>query len=230
MGAFAHTEFHFTTGLHAGELAPVRSGTGEVLLTYRAFATIVGVIAAFLAGVVAVAGAAAMLLLISDDAYIRAAIALALTVVFSFIIALLTPRTSVTLYEEQQPALTIAQRAILPSAVYTITTPNGARLAELRKSFLSRLARNRWRILLDGRLLGEAREASFAGAMLRKLFGKFSRRFETDVQITTGGIEVGRILRRRDASGRADILVVTNDALDRRVLVALATLVLGREP
>jgi Kef-type K+ transport system membrane component KefB len=208
----------------------VRGTNGEVLLTYRAFATIVGVIAAFLAGVVAVAGIAAILLLLSDDAYVRAAIALALTVVFSFIIALLTPRTNVTLSEEQQPALTIAQRAIFPSAVYTISTPNGARLAELRKSFLSRLGRNRWRILHDGRLLGEAREVSFVGAMLRKLFGKFSRSFETDLQITTGGIEVGRILRRPDASGRADILVVTNDALDRRVLVALATLVLGREP
>ena len=225
LGAFANAEFHFTTGLHSGELAQVRGPNGDVLLTYRAFASIVGVVAAFLAAIVAVAGIAATLLLISDAAYVRAAIALVLTLVFSFIIALLTPRTHVTLYEEQQPALTIAQRAIFPSAVYLVTTPNGAQLAELRKSFLSRLGRNRWRIFQDGRFLGEAREISFLGAMLRKLYGKFSRRFETDVEITSGGIEAGRILRRT-----GDALVVTSDALDRRVLVALATLVLGREP
>jgi len=225
MGAFASAEFHFTTGLHSGELAQVRGASGEVLLTYRAFASIVGVIAAFLAAIVAVAGIAATLLLLSDASYVRAAIALVLTFAFSFIIALLTPRIGVTLHEEQQPALTIAQQAIFPSAVYLVTAPNGAHLAELRKSFLSRLGRNRWRIFQEGRMVGEARELSFFGAILRKFLGKFSRSFETDVQIASGGIEVGRILRRT-----GDALVVTNDAIDRRVLVALATLVLGREP
>jgi hypothetical protein len=230
MGAFAHTDFGFTTGLHSGEVANVRGAGGEVLLTYRAFATIVGVIAAFVAAIVAVAGIAATLLLIAEGAPLRALIALALTLAFSAVIATLAPRTNVTLYEESQPALIIAQRAIFPSALYTVTTPNGAELAELRKSFLSRLGRNRWRIFQGRRYLGEARESSFGGALLRKLLGKFSRAFETDVEITIGGIEAGRILRRRDASGRADVLVVTSDAVDRRVLVALATLVLGREP
>lgn len=225
MGAFANAEFHFTTGLHSGEQAQVRGANGDVLLTYRAFASIVGVIAAFLAAIVAVAGIAATLLLLSDAAYLRAAIALVLTLAFSFVIALLTPRISVTLHEEQQPALTITQRAIFPSAVYAVSTPNGAPLAELRKSFLSRLGRNRWRIFQEGRFVGEAREIGFFGAMLRKLFGKFSRTFETDVEITSGGLETGRILRRT-----GDALVVTSDALDRRVLVALATLILGREP
>lgn len=225
MGAFAHTAFHFTTGLRAGEVAQVRGAGGEVLLTYRSFASIVGVIAALVAGIVAIAGIAAMLLLIAEEAPIRALIALALTLAFSFVIAMLAPRTNVTLYEESQPALTIAQRALFPTARYAVSAPNGAELAELRKSFLSRLGRNRWRIFQGGRLLGEAREHSLGGALLRKLFGKFSRRFETDVDITSGGLAAGRILRRR-----GDVLEVTSDALDRRVLVALATLVLGREP
>lgn len=225
IGAFAHAEYLFTTGLHAGQLAEIRSANGDVLLTYRAFASIAGVIAAFLAAIVAVAGTAGTLLLLSDDAYLRAVLVLVLTLAFSFVIALLTPRIGVTLHEDQTPALTIAQRAIFPSAVYAVSTPNGAQLAELRKSFLSRLGRNRWRIFHDGRFLGEAREISFFGAMLRKLFGKFSRRFETDVEITSGGIEVARILRRE-----RDALVVMSDNVDRRVLVALATLILGREP
>jgi hypothetical protein len=225
MGAFAHTDFRFTTRLHAGEPAQVRSANGDVLLTYRAFASIVGVIAAFVAGIVALAGIAGTLLLVSEDSYVRALIALVLTLAFSLVIALLAPRTNVTLHEESNPALTISQRALFPSAVYTVSAPNGAQLAELRKSFLSRLGRNRWRVLQGGRLVAEAREDSFFGAILRKLFGKFSRAFETDVEISSGGLPVGRIIRRSN-----DSLVITSDAIDRRVLVALATLVLGREP
>ncbi|MGZ5440550.1 MAG: hypothetical protein ACXW31_06605, partial [Thermoanaerobaculia bacterium] len=121
--------------------------------------------------------------------------------------------------------LTISQRAVFPSATYIVAAPNGATLAELRKSFLSRLGRNRWTITHDGRNLGEAREESFSGAILRKLLGKFSRRFETNMRITYGGMEVGRIVRRP-----ADVLELASDALDRRVAVALAVMILGREP
>jgi hypothetical protein len=225
MGAFASTVYHFTTGLHAGETAEIRTASGDVLLSYRAFASIVGVIAAFMSGVVAVAGVAGSLLLVYELSFIRALIALTLTLAFSIVIAMLAPRTSVTLFEESAPALTIGQRALFPSALYVIATPNGAQLAELRKSFLSRLGRNRWRVHQGGRLVAEAREASFLGSMLRKLFGKFSRSFETDMIVTSGGLPVARILRRE-----AEALEVTSDAIDRRVLVALATLVLGREP
>jgi hypothetical protein len=141
------------------------------------------------------------------------------------LIAMLVPRASVTLFEEDRPALNIAQKAVFPSATYTVTTPSGVQLAELRKSVLSRLGRNKWTITHDGRYLGEAREESLGRAIRRKFFGKFSRRFETNVHLTYGGMEVGRILRR---SG--DVLELSNDALDRRVAVALATMILGREP
>jgi hypothetical protein len=224
-GAFAHTLFRFTTGIRAGQLASVRGAGDEVLLTYRSFASVVGVIAAFLAGIVAVAGAAGILLLFYQGAPLRALLVLVLTIVFSIVIAMLVPRANVTLYDENHPALTISQGAVFPSATYIVATPNGAHLAELRKSFLSRLGRNRWTITQDGRYLGEAHEESFGGALLRKLFGKFSRKFETNVRITYGGVDAGRIIRRA-----ADTLELTGDALDRRVAVALATLVLGREP
>jgi len=228
--AFAHTLFRFTTGLRAGELASVRGAGDEVLLTYRSFASVVGVIAAFLAGIVAVAGAAGVVLLVYQGAPLRALLVLTLTIAFSIVIAMLVPRANVTLYEENHPALTISQRAVFPSATYIVATPNGAHLAELRKSFLSRLGRNRWTITQDGRTLGEAHEESFGGALLRKLFGKFSRKFETNVLITYGGVDAGRIIRRSDESRRTDVLELAGDALDRRVAVALATLVLGREP
>ena len=66
--------------------------------------------------------------------------------------------------------------------------------------------------------------------MRRKVLGKFNRRYETNFLIESGGIDIGRIIRRPDAHGDVDVLELTNDALDRRVAVALATLVLGREP
>ncbi|HEX6099137.1 MAG TPA: hypothetical protein VF432_22685 [Thermoanaerobaculia bacterium] len=225
LGAFASTQYRFTTGVRAGETATIRGANDQVLLTYRSFASIVGVIAAFLVAIVAAAGAAGVLLLVYQGAPLRAVIAAVLTVAFALLIAMLVPRVEVTLFEENRPALTISQRKVFPSATYVVTTPNGAQLAELRKSVLSRLGRNKWTIAHDGRYLGEAREDSFTGAVLRKLLGKFSRKFETNVVLSYGGVEVGRIQRR---SG--DVLELTSDTMDRRVAVALATMVLGREP
>jgi len=230
LGPFAKTRYRFTTGVRAGEIVHVRGDNDEVLLTYRSFASIVGIVAALVSAIVAAAGIAAVVVLVVDKEPVRAAAALVLTIVFIIFISLLAPRTNVTLYDNGHPALTISQRGAFPSATYIVAAPNGAHLGELRRSFLARLGRNRWTILLDGRYLGEAMEDSWSGALLRKLAGKFSRRFQTDVHIHVGGLDVGRIVRRPDAQGRTDALELTNDALDRRVAVALATLVLGREP
>ncbi|HEX7833578.1 MAG TPA: hypothetical protein VF787_28255 [Thermoanaerobaculia bacterium] len=221
-GPFAHDRYRFTTGLRAGEIATIRGDAGQVLLTYRSFASITGVIAAFLSGIVVIAGAAAVLMLWFDKEPWRAVTALALTLIFSFVIAMLVPRIHVTLFDNDQPALTIAQRS---RGRYLVSTPNGATLAELRKSFLSRIGRHRWTIWHDGRYMGEAAEESFFGALLRKLFGKFSRAFETNIAIRHGGMTIGRIPRKTE-----DVLELTSDALDRRVVVAVATLILGREP
>jgi hypothetical protein len=224
-GPFAHDRFKFTTGLRSGEIATIRGDADQVLLTYRSFASITGVIAALLSGIVLIAGAAAVLMLVVEDDPSRAVVAAALTVVFAFVIALLVPRIEVTLFDNDQPALTISQRATFPGASYIVSTPNGATLAELRKSFLSRLGRNRWTIWHEGRFMGDAVEESFFGAIVRKFLGKFSRRFDTDVAIRHGGMVIGRIPRRT-----ADVLELSSDMLDRRVVVALATLILGREP
>lgn len=205
----------------------MRGTNGETLLSYRSFASIAGVIAAFLSGIVVVAGLASVVFLVADQSPLRAGIVLVLTFVFALCIILLTPRANVTLYDDGNPALTISQRG---GGRFVVAAPNGAHLAELRKPLLSRLGRNRWLIVHEGRYLGEAHEDSFFGALVRKFLGKFSRAFETDVRITSGGIEAARVLRRPDAAGRKDVLEVTSDALDRRVLVALATLILGREP
>ncbi|HEV7765705.1 MAG TPA: hypothetical protein VGQ76_11935 [Thermoanaerobaculia bacterium] len=230
LGPFAQTRYRFTTGLRAGEVANIRGEEGQVLLSYRSFASVVGVIAALVSGIVTVAGIAAVLFLFAENSPTRAVVALVLTLVFAFVIALLVPRINVTLYDEHHPALTISQRSLHPGLSYVIAAPNGTNLGELRKGAFSRLGRHRWSIVQDGRVLAEATEESWSRAMLRKLLGKFSRRFETNFRITYGGLEAGRILRRPDEQGVMDVLELTNDALDRRVAVALAVVILGREP
>jgi hypothetical protein len=230
LGPFAHTEYRFTTGLRAGVSATIRNAAGEAVLSYRSFAGIVGVVAALVSAIVGLAGLAAVLFLLAESAPVRAVLVLLLTVAFTAFISLLTPRKNVTLHDDGQPALTIAQRSSFPAATWTVTAPNGVLLAVLRRSRLSRLGRNAWHILHEGRLIGEAAEHSFPAALLRKAFGKFSRRFETDVVVSHGRVETARILRRPDPAGRTDVLTIESDALDRRVLVALATLILGGEP
>lgn len=201
-----------------------------MLLSYRAFASAVGIVAALVSGIVLVVGLASVVFLLSQQSLFRAVAALALTLAFSFVIALLVPRTNVTLYDDGTPALTISQRAVFPSATYVVAAPNGTTLAMLRKSFLSRLGRNGWAIVHEGRVIGEAREEGFGRALVRKLLGKFSRRFETNVVIEHGRIPTGTIVRRAHPGARLDTLELNGDAIDRRVAVALATLVLGREP
>ena len=226
VGPFSSMIYRFTTGLRAGEVATVRDSEENVLLTYRSFASVVGIVAALVCGIVLIAGVAAALFLYLEDSPLRAVLALVMTLVFATFIALLVPRTNVTLYDNGQPALTISQKSVFPSATYVVATPNGGTLALLRKSFLSRLGRNRWTIVQEGRFVGDAVEASFFGALLRKLLGKFSRRFETDIRLEHGGMAAGQITRRV----QPETLTLTGDALDRRVAVALATLILGREP
>ena len=190
----------------------------------------VGIVAALVSGIVAVAGAAAAMFLLAEGSVLRAIAAVILTVVFAFLIGLLVPRVNVTLYDDAQPALTLSQRTVFPTASYTVVTPNGATVAELRKTFFSRLGRNRWTIAQQGRFVGDAAEESLGGAILRKALGKFSRRYETNIRVSHGGVPAGRIVRRAGTADALDVLEIESDALDRRVMVALATLIVGREP
>lgn len=229
-GPFAQTRYRFTTGLRVGEVANIRSDEGQVLLSYRSFASVVGIIAAFVSGIVTLAGVAAVVFLIAEKSPSRAIAAFVLTLIFAFFIALLVPRINVTLYDEHHPALTLSQRSTFPTVSYVVAAPNGTTLAEVRKTAFSRLGRHRWTVMQEGRLVAEANEESWPRAMVRKALGKFDRRFETNLRIEYGGLAAGRIIRRPDAQGAFDVLELTNDALDRRVAVALAALILGREP
>jgi hypothetical protein len=223
------------SGIPGGQTANVRDDAGTVVLSYRSFASVVGIIAALVAGVVAVAGAAGVLFLLMEKRPFPAAIALVLSGIFAVVIILLVPRIDVTIYEGVDPAMTISQQSTVsfPVATYLVTTIDGKQLARLRKSFFSRFGRNRWTILSPNPHgpRGEAIEESLAQALTRKIAGKFSPRYESNVRIRYAGSEAGWIIRRPNETGAVDVLDLAPDApLDRRVAVALAVLVLGSEP
>ena len=228
--AFTQSAYRFTSGLRSGEVAAIRGASGQVVLSYRAFAGVVGVVANLVTAIVGFAGLAAVAFLLAEAAPLRAAVALALTLAFGYCISLLVPRIDVTLYEETAPALTISQRAAALGASWIVTTPDGSEVAEIRKSLVSRLGRNRWRVLQHGREVADAIEESFSRALTRKLLGKFSRRFEANMIIRAGGLDTAQIIRRPGPNGQYDLLELTGDLLDPRIAVALTTLVLGREP
>lgn len=215
------------TGIPAGETARIRDDEGNVLFTYRSFASVIGIVATLVASIVIVAGVAATLFLLAEHNPATALVALVLSAFFAMVIVALVPPINVTLFNDTAPALTIAQksRGNFPHVTFAVVTAEGAPVGILRKSIFSRLGRNRWAI--EGG--GYAIEESFTRALLRKMFGKFSRRYEANIVVYTP-YEVARIIRRPDAHGDADILEITGNGADRRLLVALATLVFGSEP
>ncbi|HEV8658515.1 MAG TPA: hypothetical protein VGS96_07780 [Thermoanaerobaculia bacterium] len=204
-------------------------------MTYRGFASVVSIVAALVAGIVIVAGAAAALFLIAERRSGAAAASVMLSLGFSAVIATLVPRTRVTLYDGSKPTLVITQKSrfAFPRTRYAVKTHDGTTIALLGRSMLSRLGRNSWSIdcPIDQRGSGFAVEESLMRAIVRKFAGKFDRSREANIRLYHQGIASGVIVRRPDATGEADYLDLSdNGTLDRRVAVALATLVFGAEP
>jgi len=233
--AFNSTRFSFQSGVPAGETAHIRNSDGQVLLSYRGFASIVTIVAALVAGIVIVADVAAVVFLIAEHRPWAAILSVILGLGFSGFIAALVPRTRVMLYEGETPALLITQqsRVAFPRTSYAVKTPDGTTIAILGRSILSRLGRNNWSIdsPADQRGSAFAIEESFWRAIVRKLIGKFNPTREANIRIYHQGVASGVIVRRPDQTGEADYLdLASNATLDRRVAVALATLVFGAEP
>lgn len=236
MAAFDRSRFQFMSGIPAGETAYIRGEDGDAVLSYRSFASAVGIIAALLSAVVLAAGVMGMLyLLIMEQRPLPAIAALMLSAVFAALIIMLIPATNVTIFDAGAPAITIVQQPGLsfPSVTYVVSTPDGNPVARITSSFLSRFGRNRWSLDSADDFLarGEAVEESFGRALIRKAFGTFAPAFQANLRLQWIGEEAGWIIRRPGADGRADVLDLNPaTTLDRRVAVALAVLVLGSEP
>ena len=193
----------------------------------------VGIVALVVSVIIAVTGAGAVIFLMFESRPLPAFMALLLSAAFAVVIAMLVPPIHVTLYKEEDPVLHIGQQSNVsfPVASYVVETPEQRVVVRLRKSVWSRLGRNRWDILDagDNRPIGYAAEESLSRAFLRKLAGKFNRRYESNIRINYLGQGAGWIVRRPDNTGDVDILELGGD-IDRRVAIALATLILGSEP
>src|SRR5207302_6636215 len=208
--ALDRARFQFMSGVPAGETAYIRGDDGNALLSYRSFASIVGVIAALMSSVVLVAGAAGVTFLFIEGRPLPAIAALMLSAAFSAMIIILIPATHVTIFEGAAPAITIAQQSSVnfPSVTYAIGTGDGKPVARIGKSFFSRFGRNRWELLDANDFLarGEAIEESLGRALVRKLFGKFAPAYQSNIRIAWNGEDAGWIIRRPGADGHADRL------------------------
>ena len=223
------------TGLRAGEPAAIRNVDGDPVLTYRSFASIVGIVAALMTAIVAVAGFAAVIFLVAEGRPLAAIVAVVLSIAFAGGIAMLVPPLEALLFEAQQPALTITQhsRFSFPSVTYALVATNAGTLARVRRSIFSRLGRNRWTLLAPSAdaIHGVAIEESFSRALTRKLFAKFNRSFDANVDLWWEGKHAGTIVRRPDANGALDYLELTpHTSIDHRLAVSVAALILGSEP
>jgi hypothetical protein len=233
--ALDRSRFQFMTGIPAGETAYIRGDDGVALMSYRSFASIVGVIAALMSSVVLAAGAAGVVFLLIEGRPLPAIAALMLSAAFAAMIIILIPAMHVTIFEGAAPAITIAQQSSVnfPSVTYAVGTGDGEPVARIAKSFVSRFGRNRWEILDANDFLarGQAIEESLGRALVRKFFGKFAAAYQSNVRIRWNGEDAGWIIRRPGADGHADVLELNPaTTLDRRAAVALAVLVLGSEP
>ncbi len=221
------------TGLPAGESANVTADDGTVLFNYRSFATVVPLVAMVVAVVVVATGLAAVGFLIAEGRPVPAMIALVLSAAFAVLIAMLVPPLSATLNIDKTPALTIAQQSNVsfPVVTYVVGTPDRKVVARFRRSVISRLLRGRWTILAayDERPIGYAIEESASRALLRKFAGKFAPRYESNLVVSYLGKDAAWIIRRPNTEGESDLLEITG-AIDHRIAVALAALVLGSEP
>jgi hypothetical protein len=233
--AFDRVRFQFMTGIPAGETAYIRAEDGTAVLSYRSFASVVGIIAALMSAIVFLSGLGGVLFLLLERRPIPAIAALLLSAAFAAAIVMLIPATHATIFDAGAPAMTITQQSSVtfPSATWVVAMPDGKPIAHFRKSFLSRFGRNRWLLLGAGGSSprGEAVEESFSRALVRKAFGKFAPAYQSNVRIRWAGHEAGWVIRRPGPDGNADVLDIhPASTLDRRAAVALAVLVLGSEP
>jgi hypothetical protein len=201
-----------------------------VVFSYRGFASVTRTVALLVSVVILLSGLAGALLLLAEGLPSRSIAVGVLTLLFTWLVKQLVPRLRVTLYQGAVPALTLSEQPRLTTSTVILATAEGVRLAEIRQTGLSRLGRNRWIIDVNGVPLGHAVEEGLGPAMVRKLLGKFSRRFETNIVIVFARTIVGQIVRRDRGDDERHLLELRGDLLDRRIAIGLTALILGREP
>ena len=203
------------------------------MLNYRSFASVVPLIGMVMTVIVAATGLAAVAFLLAEGRVMPAIIAVILSGAFSVLIAMLIPPRHVTLFHGNTPALNVVQESNVsfPMVTYAVMTPERQIVARIRRTAASRLARDRWKIIWANGMgtIGYAVEESLQRAWMRRIAGKFNPKYQSNIRIRYEGKDAAWIVRRPNRDGERDMLEI-NGAIDRRVAVALATLVFGSEP
>ena len=166
------------SGIPAGETAYIRGDDGDALLSYRSFASVVGIIAALMSAVVLLPELAGVLFLLLERRPLPAIAAMILSAAFAAMIVMLIPATNVTIFEGASPAITIAQQSgvSFPTSTW-IVVRTGWQADRAHPQVVLLPLRPQPLDMLDraSTSRGEAVEESLGRALIRKLFGKFAR-------------------------------------------------------
>lgn len=213
--------------------ATVRNEAEQPLFYFRRHTDLVGCVAAVMAGIVVVAGAAASVILVSESSVFPALLAVALMVAFAAVILWLVPRKHFYIYDDpamKHVALLAWQesRFSFPSLRYSARLGDGTVLAGFERRASSRLGRHRWWIYdRHGSPVGSATESSLVRAFFHNFLGSLFGIFRSDFRIVANGRPVGVV--RLDA-GPLDrrILDLNEDphaTFDRRIALVLAVII-----
>ena len=139
------------------------------------------------------------------------------------------PRRHVTVYRNDSRGETLLrvlqdQRIAVLVRTYTVTLPDGAVLARLRKNYASNLVRKRWLVQSpDGPPLAVAVEESMILSLLRRVLGPFFGLLRTNFLFQTPDGEVLGEFNRKFTLLDRYVLDLTGDpdrTFDRRLAVA----------
>lgn len=210
----------------------VRSPEGDALLSYRAFGGVIGVIATFTATLVFLSASAAAVFLSLQMRLAAAAAALVLGITFAVLINSLVPSMQVRLIDPHGRIVVMLERmrrGLRPAASWIITGEAGEPLATASPNALAPYLHEAWKLRLANGSTAVASDPSILRALVRKFLASFDRSFETDLRVELGS-EVQGWIRRRTADGSGGHLeVVPTAAIDSRVVLGLAAIVLCGE-
>lgn len=210
----------------------IRTETGDVVLTYRAFGGITGIIATFTAALVLLTGGAAALFLLLQLRFLTAAGALLLGVAFAVLINSLVPPLQVRLIDPSGRIVAVLDRlgrGLRLAAPWIISAGNGETLGRAVPRLLAPFLGERWRVDLANGSTAHAFDASALRALVRKALASFDRSFETDLRIELGREQQGWIRRRTTDGSGGRLELAPTAAIDPRVAIGLAAIAMCGE-
>lgn len=180
---------------------------------------------------IVISGLGVALLLANERAYAGAAGAIALSLGFAFLVAVLGPKIAVTLLAHDGAALlSIRQLTRVPGS-WLIMTPAGERLAIVRRPRFHRARAERWHITdLAGRIVASFRDHSATRRLIRLLTAGIVAPGTRELELLAGETKSGQLTSRGGGAEATRRLDLTRHPVDARITLAAAALILTGEP